>query len=275
MRWLGSPWGWGVLPVLIFCACGAVAPASAQLGFGQEYYRPPARMLIDTPTAGLMPAGTFETRTRVFPGGGLEVRLDIGVQDWLSIGGAYGGLQIIGDGEPEWYPEPGFFLRVRTIQETYVLPAVAIGIDTQGSGYFDRTRDRFQYKSRGVYVVASKNYVWLGDLTWHVGVSRSLEESDDKDITPFVGVRKSIASTWGLMLEYDLAVNDNRVDGAFGRGRGYLNGGLSWALAPQVEVRLVVRDMLNNSEPVDAGYSDVIVDEGWGREISFSFLESF
>ena len=180
-----------------------------------------------------------------------------------------------GDGEPDWYPEPGFFLRVRTVQETYGLPAIAIGIDTQGSGYYDRSRERFQYKSRGIYVVASKNYAWLGDLTWHAGMSRSLEESDDRDITPFVGLQKSIASTWGLMLEYDLAVNDNRKDGAFGKGRGYLNGGLSWALAPQVEVRLVVRDMLNNSEPIDAGHSDVIVDEGWGREISFSFLESF
>ncbi len=275
MRWLGNRWGWSALPVLMLCVCGSVAPVAAEPAFGREYYRPPARSLIDTPTAGLMPAGTFETCTRVFPGGGVEVRLDIGVQDWLSIGGAYGGLQIIGDGEPDWYPEPGFFLRVRTVQETYVLPAIAIGIDTQGSGYYDRSRDRFQYKSRGVYLVASKNYAWLGDLTWHAGVSRSLEESDDRDITPFIGLQKSIASKWGLMLEYDLAVNDNRKDGAFGRGRGYLNSGLSWALAPQVEIRLVVRDMLNNSEPIDAEHSDVIVDEGWGREISFSFLESF
>ena len=65
MRWLGMSLGWGALPVLLLCVFGTVVPVAAQLGFGQEYYRPPARTLIDTPTAGLVPPGTFETRTRV------------------------------------------------------------------------------------------------------------------------------------------------------------------------------------------------------------------
>jgi hypothetical protein len=48
-----------------------------------------------------------------------------------------------------------------------------------------------------------------------------------------------------------------------------------WAPALDVEVRVVVRDMLKNTEAVDAAFSDVIVDEGWGREIAFSFVEYF
>ena len=235
----------------------------------------PSRSLVDTPTAGNVPSGTFETRARVFPGGGLELRLDIGLTRWLTLGGGFGGVKVIGDGEPDWYPEPGFALKVRLLEETWTLPAFALGIDTQGAGYWDESLERFQFKSRGVYAVLSKNYAWLGDLTLHGGVGRSLEENDDRDVTPFCGIEKSIGSAWGMALEYDAAINDNRDDGAFGRGRGYLNGSLRWALSPAIELRFVVRDMLENTETIDPLYRDVIADEGWGRELSFSYMESF
>jgi hypothetical protein len=278
MWWYGMRSGWTAIraAVVPLVATGiglggvlVLAPeAGAQLGS-------PARALVDTPTAGLLPSGTFETRPRIFPGGGLDLRLDIALARRLSLGAGYGGVQIIGDGEPDWYPEPGFFVKARILEEDYAYPAIAIGIDTQGSGYYDKSRDRYQYKSRGFYIVASKNYAWYGDLTLHGGFSRSLEDRDDKDVTPFVGFEKSLGGAVGLALEYDLASNDNRTDGAFGEGQGYLNGALRWNLAPQMQLRLVIRDMLDNSESVDPRFADVIIDEGWGREFSFSYVESF
>lgn len=234
-----------------------------------------SRVLVDTPTAGLIPAGAFETRARVFPGGGLDLRIEIGIARWLTLGGGFGGVQIIGDGEPDWYPEPGFTLKARLIEESWTLPALAVGVDTQGAGYWDEARERFQFKSRGLYAVVSKNYGWYGDLTLHGGVNRSLEDADDRDPTPFVGFEKSVGTAWGLALEYDLATNDNLDDGAYGEGRGYLNGAIRWNVAPEMEIRFVVRDMLDNSENVDPSFSDVIVDEGWGRELSFSYVEMF
>jgi hypothetical protein len=258
--------GWGI---------GFSAALCAAPGTGAAQASSPERSLIDTPTAGLLPSGTFETRTRLFPGGGIDLRLEIGLGRWMSMGASWGGVQIIGDGGPDWYPEPGFFVKARIVEEDYAYPAIAIGIDTQGAGYYDDDRGRFQYKSRGFYAVASKNYAWYGDLTLHGGLSRSLEERDDKDVTPFLGLEKSIGGSFGVGLEYDLAWNDNRDDGAFGKGRGYLNGALRWSIAPQMQLRLVVRDMLGNSESVDPGFRDVIVDEGWGREFSFSYVESF
>jgi hypothetical protein len=248
---------------------GAVVPASeAQVAW-------PARQIVDTPTAGMNQAGSFETRAQVFPGGGVALELEVGLAHWLSVGGAYGGLQIIGDGEPDWYPQPGFAVKARLVQETYYSPAFALGVDTQGSGYWDAGRERFQYKSRGFYGVVSKNYEWLGDLSLHGGLSRSLEDTDDRDPTGFVGLEKSLGTLLGLSVEYDLATNDNRDDGAYGKGRGYLNGVLRWNVDPRMEIRLVVRDMLSNSETVDPSDSDVVVDEGWGREFSFSYVETF
>ncbi len=254
---------------------GVAAIAGAGAGSAGAQGLALSRTLVDTPTAGVLSAGAFETQARVFPGGGLEVRLDIGLGRWLTLGGAYGGVQIIGDGEPDWYPEPGFALKVRILEESWTLPAVAFGIDTQGAGFWDESRERFQFKSRGVYAVASKNYAWLGDLTFHGGVSRSLENRDDRDATPFTGVEKSVGGAWGLALEYDLGANDNREDGVYGKGRGYLNGVIRWSVAPDMEIRFVLRDMLDNSETVDPEFKDVVADEGWGRELSFSYMETF
>jgi hypothetical protein len=244
------------------------APARGQ-------YLAQSRSVVDTPTAGLLARGSFETRSRVFPGGGVDFRLELGLANWLSLGTAYGGVQIIGDGEPDWNPEPGFFLKARVLDETWVGPALAVGIDTQGSGYYDHDRNRFQFKSRGLYAVASKNYAWYGDFSLHGGISRSFEDDDDGEPTAFVALEKSLGAYFGVAAEYDVATNDNRDDGTFGQGRGYLNGAVHWSLAPEIQLRLVIRDMLNNSEPVEPRLSDVVVDEGWGRELSFSYVESF
>ncbi|GJM45555.1 MAG: hypothetical protein DHS20C21_23970 [Gemmatimonadota bacterium] len=266
-------YGWwrrsvGLALALLLGNIGGVQPVHAQNWW-------PSRSIVDTPTAGLVPTGTFETRARIFPGGGVEVKLDVGIADWLSVGGSFGGLQIIGDGEVDWYPRPGFALKTRLIEETFTMPAVAFGVDTQGAGFYDEGRSRFQYKSRGVYGVLSKNYDLWGDFSVHGGINRSLEEKDDKDPNVFVGAEKSLGPVLALSMEYDLASNDNRDDGAYGKGRGYLNAMLGWSVAPQMEIRLVVRDMLDNSEAVDPSLSDVVVDEGWGREFTFSYTESF
>jgi hypothetical protein len=253
----------------------AIAMSAAVLpGAAGAQERAPAQWVVDTPTAGTSTVGAFETRAKAFPGGGLEVRVDVGLAHWLSLGGSYGGLQIIGDGDPDWYPEPGFALKLRVMQETFFLPGVAVGLDTQGGGYWDSARDRYQYQSRGIYAVASKNYAWYGNLTFHGGINRSLEGSDE-NLNPFVGVEKSVGRFGGLSLEYDSALNDNRDDGAYGKGRGYLNSAVTWNVSPQMQVRFVMRDMLRNAESVDPGLSDVVVDEGWGREFTFSYVERF
>jgi hypothetical protein len=254
-------------------ALGAVA-AIFLMGTAGAQGRAPSRTLIDTPTAGTNEPGSFETRTKAFPGGGLELRVDVGLAHWISVGGSYGGQQIIGDGGPDWNPEPGYSLKIRVLQEDWVFPAVAVGIDTQGAGFWDGARDRYQYQSRGVYAVASKNYAWLGDLSLHGGVNRSFEGSDE-NLNPFVGAEKSLGPWAGLALEYDLGLNDNRDDGVYGRGTGYLNAALSWNLSPEMQVRFVLRDMLRNAESVEPGRADRVLDEGWGRELTFAFMERF
>ncbi len=270
--WSGMSGKWTALVAVITClgALMMAGPAVAQV-----MAPTPSRVLVDVPTAGLVPEASFETQLRTYPGGGVMARADVGLLSWLSLGGAYGGMQVIGDGRPDWYPQPAFALKIRVLQEDFVVPALAVGIDTEGSGHYNEELQRFQYKSKGIYAVLSKNYAWYGDFSVHGGLNRSLEEGDDENLTPFLGLEKSVGSAVGLALEYDLALNDNRDDGIYGRGRGYLNFGLNWSLASGIGMRFSIRDMLKNSEKPDPLFSDVIVDEGWGREFTISYMESF
>lgn len=201
----------------------------------------------------------------------MEVRVEVGIIDWLSLGGAYGAQQVIGDGDPVWNPRPGLAAKIRVFEESFAWPAIAVGIDTQGSGFYDEDRERYQFKSRGPWIVASKNYAWLGDVTFHGGVSRSLEDRDDGNPTVFGGVDKTLGPYVGLGFEYDAALNDDSDNGVYGRGRGYLNAALRIALAPEVEVRIVLRDLLRNTETASAEFSDLIEDEGVGREFQLSY----
>ena len=266
---MARPWWWG-RDASAGLAAGA-AFALFQPGASAQALFDPASYLVDVPTAGVTPHGTVATRGQVFPGGGVELRADLGLWDRGSVGVSYGGVQIIGDGRPEWYPRPGFAARVRVLEESWTFPALAVGIDTRGSGFWDETLNRYQFKSRGVFVALSKNYAFLGDLSLHGGASRSFEDDDDGTPTVFAGFEKSLGSRLGLALEYDLAMNDNRDDGVYGSGRGYLNALLRIRPAPQLELRLVVRDMLENSQFDDPGLSDVVVDDGWGREVSLTY----
>jgi len=253
---------------LVTATCALAAPDGAAPPGG------PASYLVDVPTAGLPAHGAIDVRGRVFPGGGLEMRLDAGILDRAAVGVGFAGLQLIGDGDPEWYPRPGFALRLRVLEETWTLPAVALGVDTRGSGLWDRGRERFQFKSRGLYAVVSKNYSLLGDFAWHGGMSRSFESGDDGDPTAFVGIEKSLGSQAAIGLEYDLATNDAAEDGVYGRGRGYLNASLRISPAPRLELRFIVRDMLDNTELADPALADVVVDEGWGREVAVTYSAS-
>jgi hypothetical protein len=260
-------WPAGALSILVLCGGSAAAESD-----GAYVVSGPASYLVDVPTSGLALHGTLEARGRVFPGGGLEARLDLGLLDRFELGVAFGGLQLIGDGNPRWYPRPGFALRVRALEETWTLPALAAGIDTRGGGFWDPGRRRFQFKSRGLYAVASKNYSLLGDLALHGGVSRSFEARDDGDPTVFGGLEKSLGPRAAIAVEYDLASNDNRDDRAYGKGRGYLNGALRIRVAAPLELRVIVRDMLDNSDLEDPGLSDVVADEGWGREVALTYV---
>jgi hypothetical protein len=247
---------------LLFLALAAPAGAQEE-PLAEERQVEPVR-LIDCPTAGLVAKGRFGVDLRFFPQGGVMGQLNAGVLDRLSIGLSFGGEQIIGDQEVDWYPRVEPAIRYRVIEESQALPALILGYETQGYGVY--LGGRYQIKSKGVFLAASKNYTGpLGQFGVHGGLNLSREDSDDDDdLSGWVGLDKSINAELGLVAEYDLATNDNNRS-ALGSGDGYLNLGAHWSVVPSLSLSLLLKNLLGNGE----GGADL------SRELAVRYTEEF
>ncbi len=225
----------------LLAACLAVAPARAQ----------EALFLMDTPTAGTLDRGMYEIGMRLFPGGGLLLSADVGLGGRFLIGVSYGGKNIIGRGEIRWYPQPGVHARLRVVDENLILPAVTLGFHSQGYGSYLDSFNRYEVKSRGFFVAASKHYRAGFLLGLHGGLNYSLEREDgDEDVDAFVGASLSLSPQFELLGEYDFAWNDNEP-GSVGRGRGFLNLGCRWWAGQQISIDFVFYDLVHNQKRVD------------------------
>jgi hypothetical protein len=142
------------------------------------------------------------------------------------------------------------------------MPALAIGFDSQGKEPYlsADSLKRYTIKSPGVYVVASKNYAFLGNLSMHGGLNKSLETEDgDGDLNMFVGVEKSLSNDISIMLEYDFGVNDNHGN-ALGKGNGYLNFGFRWSWGKGFVVGFNLKNITKNQDNVNVGNRTLQID---------------
>ncbi len=204
--------------------------------------------LMDTPVAMSYEAGTLESRLRMYANGGLLATISVGITDRFGIGVSYGGENIIGTGNANLNPQPCVQLRYMFYPEQYLIPAFMIGFNSQGYGKFDEDLNRYYLKSRGLYLVASKNTSFLGGLGLHGGINYSLENDDgDKDMNLFIGAHKHLNQELVVLGEYDTAINDNS-DNAIGSGKGYLNLGIRWAFQEQFFVEFLWKDIFENRE---------------------------
>ncbi len=213
------------------------------------------RRLIDLSTAGFLEKGFVGVTLDIMPLGVVINRIEVGVVDGFSFGISYGGRNIIGSGDIDWYKLPGVNVRARIIDETQFLPAMAIGFDSQGKGAYSRELTRYQIKSSGFFVAASKNFELFGYLSIHGVINFSMErDDDDKDLNLGVGFEKTIGSRVSFIGEYDFAVNDN-TGNSLGKGNGYLNFGLRWSVGDGLTLGLDLRDFLNNKR-IDGNKAD-------------------
>ncbi|GIK60689.1 MAG: hypothetical protein HND39_12500 [Ignavibacteriota bacterium] len=203
------------------------------------------RYLIDMPTAGVLERGVVGVTTEILPYGVLIASIEAGVFENVSIGISYGGDNLIGSGKVDWYNWPGVSIRGRIINEATFFPAITIGFDSQGKGIYEEDTDRFAIKSPGFFGAVSKNFDFLGYMSFHGVVNYSLEGNDgDNFIDLRAGLEKTLGSSFSLLVEYDFAFNDNNTD--FGSGKGYLNAGLRWSIGTGFTAGFDLRDLLSN-----------------------------
>ena len=168
-----------------------------------------------------------------------------------------------------WLPQAGVSIKYRLIEENIILPALALGFDTQGYGAWveDHDIERFAIKSKGFYWVASKSYRFMGTpLGLHLGMNYSLEDDDgDDDPSLFVGVDKGFGQELAMVAEYDFAFNDDRKLANFGKGNGYLAVGLRWLFGDRLSLELDFMNMVKNRTGVDY----------MARQVRIIYLEYF
>ena len=227
---------------------GGIGQGSAGTGATIE-----PQYLVDVPTAGIIPGGNLALDMDFYESGGLLLGASIGVFDRIHFGISYGGVGIIGSDRPTWNRSPGFVVRLRIIDETVPIPAIAIGFDSQGKEAYLDEFNRYTIKSPGFYAVLSKNYSAAGYLGVHGGINYSLERADgDKDPNLFVGIEKSIGPSVSVLGEYNLGANDSNRE-ARGRGRGYLNFGLHVSVGNGFTFGIHLKDLLRNQQDVTIG----------------------
>jgi hypothetical protein len=237
----------------------AAHTASAQSYAGETATIEPT-MLIDKPTAGLLEQGAFKVSSDFYQEGGVLVGLSVGIFEPFSFGISYGGTDIIGHDKIKMNPWPGVQAKLRLVSEGTLLPAFAIGFDSQGKEPYIDSLQRYTIKSPGAYVVASKNYIILGYLSIHGGLNKSFEKGDgDRDLDMYLGVEKSLGNDISIMFEYDFAANDNN-NRAIGKKHGYFNFGFRWTWGKGLVVGFNLKNITRNQDNVYIGNRTLQID---------------
>lgn len=209
-------------------------------------------ILVDCPTAGTLKRGTFNAIMQVYPGGGVLGATNIGLSNRLMVGVSYGAEGLIAEEKPNWNPRIEFDVKLSVVDERIAFPAISLGFCSQGYGTYHDDLERYDFKSKGFYIVASKNYPFLKwQLGTHGGFNYSTEQEDkDENIDFFVGIDTRLNKDVGLVMEYDFGVNDNKDLTSYGKGQGYLNLALQWLYADNLVMEVMLKNLNNNRKGI-------------------------
>jgi len=217
-------------------------------------------MLIDVPTAGILQRGEASIFSEFYKDNGMLVGMRLGLFPRFVIGMSYGAENVVGNDKPDWHDRVEFHGKYRLLDESYSIPALAVGFDSQGHGRFyiededGNELRRYDIKSKGFFAVASKNFELLGNLGTHLGCNYSLENTnDDRHLNIFAGIDKMLGDVMVATVEYDMALNDNGnwLESTMGNNidymeKGYLNAGLGIYFNSNLYLQLKFNDLLQN-----------------------------
>jgi hypothetical protein len=239
--------------------------------------------LIDGHTAGVLPRAVYALEVRAYPNGntvysgsGLMLGISVGIFDRLTIGLSYGGDGVISREKPTFDPSLGALIKYRLIEESYFVPAFAIGYDHQGYGGVDDNYNGYIYKSAGFFLAASKNYLLLASVQMglHGGIDYSLEDhSRIRWPNGYAGLDIGINEQFSFFTEYNLALNYSNTDQ--NPLKGFLNVGVQWAFSPQFYASLAAKDVLENRLIDDPNAPDGKKPIGWSRELKIVYIGNF
>lgn len=208
-------------------------------------------MIVDSPTAGVLPHGGYMFYGSLGPESSILAGFKIGFFDRVMMGASFGLQKFIGRGTMAANDKLGLELRLRFIDENERRPAFAVGIDTQGEDWYLESAERYERKSKGIYLAASKNYRLIEDFSIHAGAGYSLENRDEGGPNIFGGFSLELVKGFSLLADYNAALDDNstKVATHLTRGKGYLDTGLRFDYRDNVRFKILFKDLLDNYIP--------------------------
>ncbi|MFN3821172.1 MAG: hypothetical protein ACK4OO_02460 [bacterium] len=230
-------------------------------------FRPLSR-LVDCPSAGGPLPGWTEMELRFFPDGGVLGSFSLGIFSRLWVGISYGGDGIIGYSVPQWNPQPGVSAAFRLVNESLLLPAVALGFSNQGYGSWVKDEKRYFYRAKGVYILAAKNFAFplVGEWGWHLGVNRNQQEGDGEE-GYFAGLSFRPIPLVEVIGEFSSPWKKSSSPRSLSLNRGTLNAALRWTVGSRMAVDLIVHDLLLDLKADARGGKSV------GRELRILYRE--
>lgn len=205
------------------------------------------------PTAGVIAPRTFNAAMSTFPTSGLKFSVTLGILPRFMAGLGYGGWNITGTRDPDWFEKVYLKVRFRVFDEKISFPAIALGYDNEAEHF--RSGAEYLRPARDFYLVFSKNFAgWGGDMGFHFGMNLT---SDDPDhLGSWLGVDKSFPGGFGVAADWDLATNGD-TEYRFDNTGGFVDIETYWESFGQVRIGLRFSDIL---ETGGAPYRSLVID---------------
>jgi len=213
-------------------------------GTAGDDYTFETRYGVDMATAGILPEGYIGSHLYMMDEGSVAFEVNYAPIKNLMLGAAFGGRRIIGNESVALQRFPGIQIRYRVHDETLYIPAIALGINTQGRDKYNASAKRFGILSQGVYVAMSKNFLWdLGNLATHGGVNYSFEpNSDDRSPSFYLALEQSLGKRFAINLEYNSQLDESATS-EFMHKRGLLHLAMRASLGYGLTAELQFRDL--------------------------------
>ncbi len=237
--------------IVLLCVFAGTSSVQAQGSAGSKAPFE-SRVIIDMPTAGVLLKNSLGLNTVVFAGGGLLCDASFAPIDNFNIGIGYSGVNILGSGAVTWQGIPSMHLRYRIIDETLRMPAILLGLQTQGRGVV--LNKEFETAAPGIFASLSKQFSWAaGTLAFHGGVGYSVNLAfEAKGANIWTGVEQSLGPNATLMAEVNPTLNDTR-SGLI------LSASLRWVISNGITLELQGRDI----------FAELPSQQGFTRTLSF------
>lgn len=200
--------------------------------------------------------GIFDLELRFGPEGAITGYFNVGVWDRFGLGLSYGGSNLLGAGDPEFYEIPGVQIKLLVLEEGILYPHVQLGFDNQGYGNYD---ERYDIRSKGLYCQIAKTFALANvEIAPSLGVNYCLESDDGFDL--FGGVMVNFGTFSAFLIDYTPNFND-----PLDSDKGYLNIGMRLIFYGEMFFEFSLRDLLDNSPN----------DEQFNRMIKMGFEQGF